>query len=329
MKLLILGGTVFLGRHLVEAALERGHEVTLFNRGQRNPELFSELERLRGDRDGNLEALKGRRWDAVIDPSGYVPRLVGASARLLADATDHYTFISTISVYADPSIHRLDETGALATMEDETNEEIMKHYGALKALCERAAEVAMPGRVLHVRPGLIVGPYDPTDRFTYWPVRVAQGGEILAPGDQTKPVQVIHGRDLADWIIAMVERRRTGTYNATGPDQPHTMEQVLEECRSAVGTDARFTWVPDEFLLEQQVQPWMGLPLWLPGQGSSGLMNVNVGRAVAEGLTVRPLAQTIRETLAWDRTRPADLQRRAGIPREREAELLAAWHARG
>lgn len=330
MKLLILGGTAFLGRHMVDSALERGHEVTLFNRGKRNPDLYTELEQLRGDRDGDLEALKGRRWDAVIDPSGYVPRVVSASARLLADAVDHYTFISSISVYADPSIHRLnEETGALATMEDETNEEVMKHYGALKALCEKAAEAAMPGRVLQIRPGLIIGPHDPSDRFTYWPTRIAQGGEVLAPGERSKPVQVIHGRDLADFIIQMVEKKKTGTYNATGPDQPYTMEQVLEECRSAIGAEARFTWVEDDFLVQQQVQPWMGLPLWIPGQGSAGLMNVDLSKAVADGLSLRPLTQTIRETLEWDRTRPADLQRRAGISREKENEVLAAWHARG
>lgn len=329
MKLLILGGTVFLGRHLVEAALSRGHEVTLFNRGQRNPDLFPQLEKLRGNRDGDLSALEGRRWDAVIDPSGYVPRVVSASARLLSEAVDHYTFISSISVYADPSIPRLDESGALATMEDETNEEIMKHYGALKALCERAAEAAMPGRVLNVRPGLIVGPHDPSDRFTYWPTRIAQGGEVLAPGAKEKPVQVIDGRDLADWIIKMVEARKTGIYNATGPDQPYTMEQVLEECRQVTEADAQLTWVPDEVVVEQQVQPWMGLPLWIPGNSSAGLMNVDVSRAMADGLAIRPLAQTIADTLEWDRTRPADLQRRAGISREKEAEVLAAWHARG
>jgi 2'-hydroxyisoflavone reductase len=329
MKLLILGGTAFLGRHMVEAALERGHEVTLFNRGKRNPGLFTDLEQLRGDRDGDLSALQGRRWDAVIDPSGYVPRIVGASARLLADAVDHYTFISSISVYADLSIQRLKEDGELATMADETNEEVMKHYGALKALCEKAAEAAMPGRVLNVRPGLIVGPYDPTDRFTYWPARVAAGGEVLAPGDGSQPVQVIHGRDLAEWIIRMVEKRKTGVYNATGPDQPYTLRQVLEECRSVTGSDARFTWVDEEFILQRQVQPWTGLPLWTGGKGAAGIMNVDVSKAMAEGLTLRPLSQTIRETQAWDRTRPADLERRAGISREKEAEVLAAWHARG
>lgn len=329
MKLLILGGTAFLGRHLVEAALERGHEVTLFNRGQRNPDLFPQLERLKGNRDGDLTTLQGRRWDAVIDPSGYLPRLVTDSARLLADAVDHYTFISTISVYANPGIRRLDEQGELATMADESNEEIMKHYGALKALCEQAAEREMPGRVLTVRPGLIVGPYDPTDRFTYWPSRLAQGGEVLAPGERSKPVQVIHARDLAEFTLHMLEQKQTGIYNATGPNEPHTMEQVLAACQESTGSDARFTWVDDDFLLAQQVQPWTGIPLWLPGQESAGLMDIDVSKAIAAGLTLRPLAQTIAETLAWDLSRPPGGERRAGIAREREAELLAAWHARG
>ncbi len=330
MRLLILGGTVFLGRHLVEAALERGHEVTLFNRGQRHPELFPEVEKLHGDRDGNLEALKGRRWDAVIDPSGYVPRIVTDSARLLANAVDHYTFISSISVFDSPVAARIDESGPVATMEDETSEEIGKYYGALKALCEQAAEREMPGRVLNIRPGLIIGPHDPSDRFTYWPVRIAQGGEVLAPGAKDAPVQMIHARDLAEWTIKMVEQGKTGIYNGTGPDEAYTMEQVLETCREALGSDATFTWVDDPFLVDQKIQPWMGpnsLPLWIPG--GDGLMNVSVKKAVTDGLTLRPLAQTVRETLEWDRTRPADLQRRSGITREQEAAVLQAWHNKG
>jgi len=330
MKILILGGTVFLGRHLVEVALERGHEVTLFNRGQRNADLFPDLEKLRGDRDGGLDVLKGRRWDAVIDPSGYVPRLVTDSARLLANATDHYTFISSISVFDNPVPQRVDENGPLATVEDETNEEVGRYYGALKALCEKAAEREMPGRVLTLRPGLIVGPHDPSDRFTYWPVRIAQGGEVLAPGAKDAPVQIIHARDLAEWNIRLVEQGKTGIYNATGPNRPHTMEEVLQTCKEALGSDATFTWADDQFLLDQKVQPWMGpnsLPLWIPG--GDGLMDVDVSKGIADGLTLRPLAQTVRETLEWDRTRPADVQRRSGLTLEREAEILKAWHAKG
>ncbi len=209
MKLLVLGGTVFLGRHLVEAATARGHSVTLFNRGQHNPELYPEVEKLRGDRDSDLSALQGRRWDAVIDTCGYLPRAVRASAELLADAVDHYTFISSISVYADFHTPAMDESAPVGTLADETVEEVTgETYGPLKALCEQAAERALPGRVLNIRPGLIVGPHDPTDRFTYWPVRVARGGEVLAPGRPHVPVQVIDGRDLAEWTVRMVEARQ-------------------------------------------------------------------------------------------------------------------------
>src|SRR5688572_29497367 len=197
MRLLVLGGTKFLGRAVVEAAVARGHEPTLFHRGLTNPGLFPDLEHLRGDRDGGLAALQGRTWDAVIDPSGYVPRIVRASAELLADAVEHYTFISSISVYPSFPTPGMDESSPVGTLEDPTVEDVPAHYGPLKALCEQAAEAAMPGRVFHVRAGLIVGPNDPSDRFTYWPVRVAKGGDVLAPGSPERPVQIIDVRDLA------------------------------------------------------------------------------------------------------------------------------------
>ncbi len=331
MKLLILGGTVFLGRHLVEAALARGHEVTLFNRGQHNPDLFPNVEKLRGNRDGDWEALQGREWDAVIDTSGYVPRVVRASAALLADAVKHYTFISSLSVYADFSVVGIDESAPVGKLQDETVEEVTgETYGPLKALCEQAAEQAMPGRVLNIRPGLIVGPYDPTDRFTYWVHRVARGGEVLAPGRPEYLVQFIDARDLAEWNVRMVEAEQTGVYNATGLDYPLTMGQLLEECKTVSGSDAQFTWVDEQFLLDAKVQPWMELPLWIPESdpNSAGFSAFDCGKAIADGLTFRPLAETIRDTLAWDATRPADVERRAGLKRERETELLEAWHKR-
>lgn len=329
MRVLILGGTLFLGRHLVESALRRGDEVTIFNRGQRNPGLFPEVTRLIGDRDGNLNALKGGNWDAVIDTCGYVPRIVSDSARLLADSVGHYTFISSISVYANQG-RRNREDSPVGTLTDETVEQVTgEAYGPLKALCEQAAERAMDGRVLNIRPGLIVGPHDPSDRFTYWPARVARGGEVLAPGAPTLPVQIIDARDLADWALSMAEARQTGVYNATAPVQPYHFDDVLEACRQESGGDARFTWVEDAFLLERQVGPWMELPLWLPsGSDHSGMMDADTAKAAAAGLRQRPLAETVRDTLAWDRTRPADLERRAGMKPEREAELLAAWHSR-
>ncbi len=334
MKLLILGGTVFVGRHLVEAALAAGHEVTLFNRGQHNADLFPTVEKLRGDRaagsDG-LAALRNRRWDAAIDTAGYVPRVVRASAELLAGNVDHYTFISTISVYADFSQLGLDEGAAVGTIEDETTEEVTGDtYGPLKALCEQAAEEAMPGRVLTVRPGLIVGPHDPTDRFTYWPHRVAQGGDVLAPDPPGSQVQFIDARDLAAWTLRMVEAGHSGVYNATGPDYTLTMGEVLGACKSVSGRDAHFVWAGESFLLEEGVEPWMGLPLWIPEQDGSmrGLDAVDCRKAIGAGLTFRPLADTVRDTLAWDETRPPDAERGAGLRPEREAELLQRWRER-
>jgi 2'-hydroxyisoflavone reductase len=331
MNLLILGGTVFLGRHLVEAALARGHAVTLFNRGQHNPDLFPEVERLRGDRDGDLQALEGRRWDAVVDTCGYVPRVVRASAEMLAPNVDHYTFISSISVYADTSKPGIDEQAPVGTLDDPTTEEVTgESYGPLKALCEQAAEVTMPGRVLNIRPGLIVGPHDPTDRFTYWVRRVAEGGEVLAPGDPDAPVQVIDARDLAGWTIRMIEQRQTGVFNATGPAERLRMADLLTTCRQVSRSDATFVWLDDAFLLEAGAGPWIEVPLWIPatdGQ-SDGLLDIDIAKARAAGLTFRDIADTVRDTLAWDRTRPADTERRAGLAPERERALLQAWHER-
>ena len=330
MKLLILGGTVFLGRHLVEAALARGHEVTLFNRGQHNPELFPEVEKLRGDRNGDLAALVGRRWDAVIDTSGYVPRVVRASAELLAEAVEHYTFISTISVYSDFNHPTMDESAPVGRLDDPSVEQVTgETYGPLKVLCEEAAEAALPGRVLNIRPGLIVGPHDPSDRFTYWPVRVARGGDVLAPARPDRQVQIIDARDLAEWNIRMTESRRTGVFNATGPDYRLTMGAVLDACKTVSGSDARFVWVDGQFLLDAGVRPWIELPLWIPQREdeSGSLLAVNCDRAFAAGLTFRPVAATTRDTLEWAATRPPDYEWRAGLPADREQEVLEAWKA--
>lgn len=325
MKLLILGGTVFLGRHLVEAALARGHEVTLFNRGQHNAELFPQVEKLRGDRNGDLHSLQGRTWDAVIDTCGYVPRIVRASAELLKDSVNHYTFISSISVYADFRRANMNETYPVGTLADESVEEVNGDtYGPLKALCEQAVERALPGRALNIRPGLIVGPYDPTDRFSYWPHRVAQGGAVLAPGSPGEPVQIIDARDLAEWNIRMVEAGQTGVYNATGPDYGLTMGEVLETCRQITGSDAVIHWASAEFLARQEVAPWSQMPLWIPNTDGEydGFSATNVQKAIAAGLTFRPLAETVQDTLAWLGTRDEGWSWRAGISREREAELL-------
>lgn len=297
----------------------------MFNRGQHNAALFPDVEKLRGNRDGDLAALQGRHWDAVIDTCGYVPRVVRASAELLANSVDHYTFISTISVFANTSKPGIDESGAVGKLADETIEEVTgESYGPLKALCEQAAERAMPGRVLNIRPGLIVGPHDPTDRFTYWPHRVARGGEVLAPGRPEYVVQFIDARDLAEWTIRMAEARQTGTYNATGPDYALTLGQVLEEGKRQSGSDARFIWIDEKRLLEAGATPWMEVPLWIPESDpdAAGFSAINCTKAFAAGLTFRPLGETIRDTLAWDATRPADVERRAGIKPEREAHYL-------
>lgn len=331
MDLLILGGTVFLGRSLVEAALARGHRVTLFNRGRHNPELYPEVEKLRGDRDGDLGALAGRRWDAAIDTCGYVPRVVRASAELLAGAVERYIFISSISVYVELGRGPLDERAPVGVLPDPTVETITAEtYGPLKALCEQAVERALPGRALIVRPGLIVGPHDPSDRFTYWPSRVARGGDVLAPDDPRQPVQIIDVRDLAEWIVRMAEERRAGVYNATGPGAPLTLAQTLDACNAVGGGSARFVWVSRRFLLDAGVTPWTEIPLWTPpvDDKPGGELIADCSRALAVGLTLRPLEETIRDTLDWDAARPADGERRAGLDPEREQQLLRAWRER-
>jgi 2'-hydroxyisoflavone reductase len=340
VRVLVLGGTVFLGRHVVEAALARGDEVTLFNRGRSNPDLFPDVEKLRGDRNGELAALAGRRWEAVIDPSGYVPRVVRASAERLADAVEHYTFVSSQSVYADTSQPGIDETAPVHTLADETAEEIAdaETYGALKVLCERAAERAMPGRVLYVRAGVIVGPHDPSNRLTYWVTRIARGGEVLAPMPRTQPVQLIDARDLAEWMLAMAETKKPGTYNATGPDRQLTMEEFLNDIRDSTGSDARFIWVGERFLVDAGVEAWNELPLWLaPGVDPAhrGFLSVDISRAIAAGLRFRPISETVRDTLARAERKHASGAKDygvqadpAGLEPEKESDILRRWRQR-
>jgi 2'-hydroxyisoflavone reductase len=325
MDVLILGGTGFLGRHLVEAALGNGHRVTLFNRGIKAPDLFPEVETIEGNRDGDLSALRGRRWDAVIDTCGYVPRVVGASARLLADAVDHYTFVSSISVYSDDIALGTGEGAQARELPDPKVEEVTEEtYGGLKALCERAAEEEMPGRVLNVRPGLISGPHDPTDRFTYWPRRVAAGGEVLAPDHEERRVQYIDVRDLASWIVEMSEQSRTGTYNATGPDYELTMGRFLQECEAVSGARVEPVWVSEDFLEKKGVEPFTELPLWVPRKYAA-MLAVDCSKAIEAGFAFRPLSETIEDVLDWDRATGAGREPAAGLRPEREQELLRAW----
>ena len=325
MKLLVLGGTRFVGRHLVEAALAREHEVTLLNRGN-HPEVFPEVEGLIGDRDGDLGALENRTWDAALDTSGYVPRLVRDSAERLRDAVEHYTFISTVSVYTDVPPHA-DEDARVRGLEDPLTEAVTgETYGGLKVLCEETVREIYGARSLIIRPGLVVGPYDPTDRFTYWPVRVAEGGEVLAPGVPEAPVQFIDARDLAAWTLGMIEGRETGTYNAVSPADRFSMGELLNTCQMVSGEGATFTWVDEAFLLEEGVDPFaFDLPLWLP-ESDNTFMRMSSDRAVEEGLSVRPLRDTVRDTLAWSRAQGDNAERRAGITRAREKELLRLWH---
>ena len=327
MRLLIIGGTRFAGRHLVEAALARGHTLTLFNRGQSSPELFPHVEQLHGDRTEDLSPLQGRTWDAVIDTSGYVPRHVRRSAEALAAATDQYVFISTVSVYAENNPRGMDETAPLAALADETVEEVAgETYGGLKVLCEQAVEQTLPDRALIIRPGLIVGPHDPTDRFTYWPYRIAQGGEVLAPGHPDQPVQIIDGRDMAAWIVKMVEEKRMGIFNAVGPEHTLTTRDMLEACVAVCNPQAHLTWVSEEFLIAAEAQPWSEIPVWVPEEDAA-FDTVSNAKAVAAGLKFRPLTETIEDTLAWAATRPSDHVWRAGLTRERETDLLQSWRA--
>jgi 2'-hydroxyisoflavone reductase len=324
MRVLILGGTLFLGRHLVEAALGRGDDVTLFNRGRTDPGIFPGVETLNGDRDaGDLNTLRAGEWDVVVDTSARVPRWVRDSAELLAGRVGRYVFVSSCSVYADTSAAGTDESSPVLRLADESVEEITSPevYGGLKVLCERTAEEALPGRSLSVRAGLIVGPYDPTGRFAYWVHRIASGGEVLAPEPRDQPVQLVHARDLADWMLNAAARGETGVFNATGPEKPLTMETLVAEIRAATGSDARFTWVDERALVEHGVEAWSDLPLWLaPGTNPelANFLAIDVSKAVAAGLRFRPLADTVRDTLEQ-----AETTAKAGLDPARERELLA------
>jgi 2'-hydroxyisoflavone reductase len=324
VKLLVLGGTKFLGRAAVEAALARDHQVTLFNRGETNPELFPEAEKVRGDREHDLAALEGRSWDAVIDPSGYVPHIVRASGEALADSAGHYLFISSVSVYSDFS-GPLDEDSPLEELADDKPVDRLledySNYGALKVLCERAVAETMPGNHALVRPGLIVGPHDPTGRFTYWPHRIARGGEVLVPGPPEQTVQFIDVRDLASWLIDLSERKAGGSFNAI--NEGVSWQTLAETCRDVAGSDATFAYVDGDYLAEQGVDEWMELPLWLHDPEAVGMHMTDVSRAIGEGLTFRPLEDTVRGTLDEAETTDA-----AGMAPEREQEILAAWQAR-
>ena len=320
MRVLVLGGTQFLGRHVVESAVAAGHTVTLFNRGQTRPELFPGVEKLRGDRDGDTSALAGRSFDAVVDTSGYLPRVVGATLGALGDV-GHYTFVSSISVYADLSTPAGEEAPK-AELEEPTEEFRGPAYGALKALCEQVVLERFPDAFVP-RPGLIVGPWDPTGRFTYWPQRFLDPGPVLAPAPDDAPAQVIDVRDLAAWIVDSAERGRAGMFNAVAPST--TRADVLETCRLAAGSDAEVVWVDPDFLTGHEVGEWMELPLWLHDPGYAAMLSTPVERALAAGLTHRPLVETVAATLEWIATGSAPNDPPAGLAREKEVAVLDAW----
>src|SRR5947207_6342244 len=337
LRMLILGGTGFTGPQQVQYALSRGHHVTVFNRGRTHPgELPKEVEQLIGDRNGKLDALKGRTWDVCIDNPTSLPVWVRDAAQILKGNVGHYTFISTISVYSDTSKQGMDENAPLAKY---TGPDAMKEtnvtlrasnfalYGPLKAQSEAEAEKWFPGKALIIRPGYIVGPGDESDRFTYWPVRVERGGEVLAPGTPADPIQIIDARDLAEWTIRMVEQGATGPFNAVGPKSKLTMGRMLDVMKKTTNSDARFRWVDDKFLTDQKIID--DIPIWTSTHGPEiGYSTVNINKAVGKGLTFRPLSDTTRAMIEWFRKQPPDRQMkmRAGFSAQRESEVLAAWH---
>jgi 2'-hydroxyisoflavone reductase len=343
LKILILGGTGFIGSFQVGYALSRGHEITVFNRGKSHPgSLPPEVEQLIGDRNGQLDALMGRKWDVVIDNPTTLPVWVRDAAQILKGNVERYVFISTISVYSDKSRPGMEESATLQNFEGshedamgETQETLLASngalYGPLKVVSEIEVAKWFPGQALIIRPGLIVGPGDETDRFTYWPLRVAGAGEVLAPGEASDPVQFIDVRDLAEWTIRMVEEGATGTYNATGPKEKFTIGEMLDRIRQVTKSDAEFTWVNAEFLAAQKVWAWSDMPVWMPAQGAvAGFCQISIQKALGKGLTFRSLEDTTQATLEWIRQQPPERQAKlkAGITAEREADVLAAWHAR-
>lgn len=343
LKILVLGGTGLIGPPMVSYAVARGHQVTLFNRGKTNTELFPSLERIIGDRNDDISALaaevaKGRRWDVVIDNTASIPRWVEASAGLLAGSADLYLYTSSMSAYADTSVPGADETAPLGKISTEeaaavkTNKDITDtNFGPLKALCERAAQTAFPGRSIVVRPGLIVGPGDYSDRFTYWPVRVHRGGEVLAPGDPADPVQFIDCRDLGEWYVRLVETGAVGVYNGVGPASPMSVAEMLYGIRATTGGEVSFTWLDAGFLKQHEVAEWAELTVWVPPAGeNAGFATASIAAAKAAGLTFRPLATTAVDTLAYWSALPEERRAkpRAGLDPEKERAVLAAWHAK-
>jgi len=325
VNILIIGGTRFLGRHLVDSALTRGHNITLFNRGKTNPNLFPNIETIIGDREHDIDKLSGRTWDAVIDTCGYVPCIVRESAAGLERSVGRYVFISSISAYADESLIKvgLTEEDPPGPLSDESDDNTPETYGPRKTRCEKYVGDVYQDRALIVRPGLIVGPNDGTDRFTYWPARVAKGGDVLAPERPEVPVQIIDVRDLAGFIITLLENNSSGIYNATGPDYELTFGRMLETCKQVSKSDATFHWASAEFLKQNDVAQWSDLPVWIEDtEENQGFSRFDISKAINAGLTFRPLEDTVHDTLEWANTRPADHEWHAGLKWKRAQELI-------
>ena len=336
LKILMLGGTGFLGPHTVQYAIDRGHEVTLFNRGRSKENLFPDLEKLTGNRDPDVDAgllaLEGRKWDCVIDTSSYVPRIAGASAQLLKGQCEQYLMISTISVYSQFSQLNMDETAAVGTLDDPTVETVDgATYGPLKAYSEQAVTEQFGAGATILRPGLIVGPRDRTDRYSYWPVRASRGGDMLCPGNGSDLVQYIDVRDLAEFIVHCLEQKTTGIFNTISDSKTETVKDMVDTCIEVSGADTNAVWADTDFLTEQGVRPWADMPVWVPNAGEmAGLSQIDVSRAFAAGMKIRDRKETALDTLNWFKTLPEERQKtlRAGIKSEREQEVLAEWFKR-
>jgi len=328
VKLLVIGGTLFLGRHIVECAVRNGHEVTLFNRSMSNKDIFPELEKIIGDRDKDIGLLKGRKWDAVIDTCGYIPRIVESSTEFLKDNAAVYVFISTISVYTDFSKPGINEESELAKLENEADETLNNEtYGPLKTHCEERVRKHFPDNHLIIRPGLIVGPHDYSDRFTYWPVRIQKGWRIIIPENTDYPVQFIDVRDLAEFTISMIEKNSRGIYNATGPEKEMRFQELIDICAqfAAEDIDFEFVRIPDPFLEEKLAQHQAYLPLAEAKGEWAGIEQVDCSKAISAGLVFRPPGTTVLDTLIWFQTTPKDYVMKAGISAETERMILDEW----
>ncbi len=339
MKILIIGGTKFLGHHLTKESLSKGHQVTLFNRGVSNPELFPEAVKLRGDREKDLKILENRQWDAVIDTCGYLPNVVKKSAELLTNNVSHYTFISSISVYTQFYSSKTSENSPVCKITEDELFQAAKiptdgglnptmydsFYPGLKASCEKTVEELFPGKTFIPRPGLIVGPYDYEGRFEYWCKRISEGGDVLCPDQlDRRKIKFIDCRDLTKWIVSMIESKETGIYNTTGPEENLTLKMFFDECKRVSGGDAKFIEASDEFLIKSRINSWRDFPYWIPmnDENFKGVFDVKNDKAILKGLTFRPISETIKDTISWLASKKYSSETKVGLARTQELKLI-------